>query len=549
MRRPFFRAVAAVLLLPCVVLPRVAGAEDPRVADAVETIEAHAKDPFGQRQREGAIRDLGRVGGAAAARALLPVFDDPFVHLRDRAVSAWIAMVKGERGAETVRWLSEEALEHRDLRVRRGAIVALGFDPRREARARLREVVRDAKRRRLRKEGEIDVLVEAARSLARLGGDAEDGLAALLAHPEGAVALAAAEALAAPSALPAPETIAALLASDDPLVRAAGSWLVVDAPSLLPERFFQAEPSDAPKIVLAERAARARVDDWIRPLLEDASWRVRAAAIRHVEATGDRAFVPLLIRRLEHEDGRLRLDALRALRKITRADVPPDATLWRAWWEANAEEAPPTAGAPFDPTEIPSAVGFFRLPVRSKRIAFLLDASGSMRDPSDPSDAQAETKWERAVRETSDTIRDLDADVQFDVFVYRYPSDYPPRPEMTRALGELATATSRARKRATRWMERQQPGGWGAFSDALDAILRTEADTIYFLSDGRPSRGTYDRDFRLLAELARANRFRQVVVHTVLVGRGGADRRFLESLAEETGGFFTDATVRSQDRN
>ena len=66
-------------------------------------------------------------------------------------------------------------------------------------------------------------------------------------------------------------------------------------------------------------------------------------------------------------------------------------------------------------------------------------------------------------------------------------------------------------------------------------------DTIYFLSDGRPSRGRYDRDFRLLQELGGWNRFRQVVIHTVLAGRGKDDRRFLEDLAARTGGMFHDA--------
>ena len=67
---------------------------------------------------------------------------------------------------------------------------------------------------------------------------------------------------------------------------------------------------------------------------------------------------------------------------------------------------------------------------------------------------------------------------------------------------------------------------------------------MILLSDGRPSRGRYDRDFRLLDEFPRANRFQRVAVNTILVGTKGADRKFMEALAAATGGRFQEAASR-----
>ena len=60
-----------------------------------EVFEDNERLVFEQDKRERAIRELGKIGGRDAAAALMPVFKDPFVHLHDRAVSAWITMLKG----------------------------------------------------------------------------------------------------------------------------------------------------------------------------------------------------------------------------------------------------------------------------------------------------------------------------------------------------------------------------------------------------------------------------------------------------------------------
>ena len=380
----------------------------------------------------------------------------------------------------------------------------------------------------------------------------------LLTKRGGEVALATADAVAHLEAFDRipKATRDACVASRDPLVRAAGVrvgkgvgiWEFLRTGRLGPD-----DPVE-PWIAVTELLARTpRSEPWtyveslFQGLLGGDSWRVRAAAIDAAVATRRRDVVPLLIARLAREPGRLRLDLADALAALTGKDLGPDAELWRSWWEANREEfAPPRS--PDDPTPPPplqegrtSAASFFSLPVYGTQIAFLLDCSGSMRDPLDEEGPDAQTKFDLAREELARTLASLDESIAFDVFLYRYPSEYPPRPELTSALGGLKPWSKARERKAVGWLARQEAKGWGAFSDALTLLLAEDVDTIYFLSDGRPSRGRFDRGFRLIDELERANRFRRVVIHTVLTGRARADREFLEDLARSTGGRFRDA--------
>jgi hypothetical protein len=261
---------------------------------------------------------------------------------------------------------------------------------------------------------------------------------------------------------------------------------------------------------------------------------------------------------MRKETGRLRRDANRALETLTGELGVDDADLWDAWWKlkgATLDIGPrptpdrhgrvrrarrsPGAGrwshSPGDPTE--TVASFFRLPIASTRLAFLFDLSGSMRDPAD--DGKPGTKVERARAEFSKAVDALPKETVFDLFVYRFPSAFPPAPRMTRAFGALTPAGApMVAKRASEWLAKEQPRGWGAFYDGLVLATADEVDTIVLLSDGVPSMGTYDRGFRLVDEFVRANRFRRVAVDTVLVGKKGADRDFMQDLADGTGGAF-----------
>ncbi|MHC4473296.1 MAG: vWA domain-containing protein, partial [Planctomycetota bacterium] len=63
-------------------------------------------------------------------------------------------------------------------------------------------------------------------------------------------------------------------------------------------------------------------------------------------------------------------------------------------------------------------------------------------------------------------------------------------------------------------------------------------DTIYFLTDGRPTTGDIIDPDVLVEWFIELNRFARVKVHVITFGRLGVDPEFLRRLAEENGGVF-----------
>ncbi len=550
-------ASALLLVLACSVPATAAPSDDPDVARARQSIERFAKDPFEQRAREAALRALGRIGGREAAEVVATVMDDPFVHLRDHAVSALIAMCRGPRAVESIAWITKVALvDRRRAALRRGAATALGIVGHADGVRALGAAVA--------KENDAGVLVALADALGRgMDDDGATSLAMRLASKDPDVVGAAARALGRTRAKG--DATAALL---EPILAhghasarvGAIDGLSIASPEVLATHLdtLVIDKAIEPRIATCDGLALlgTKAIGTLASLLDDASWRVRVAAYEAAISIWSKDVIPLLIERSRTEAGRLQADAFRALRTITGADVGPDSDLWNAWWKAKGaaldlgprpaidrygriRRAAPS-GASFDPTK---TAAFFRLPIHSKRLAFVFDFSGSMRDPVEGGGSG--TKAELARLEFARVMAGLSNDQFFDLFIHRYPSVFPPAPLLTRALGALAPGGDASARKAIGWLSKEEPKGWGAFYDALVAIAADELDTIVLLSDGVPSRGTYDRDFRLIPEFVKANRFRRVAVDTVLVGRTGSDRTFLSDLADATGGRFQDATERA----
>lgn len=538
-----------------------AWAGDPAVAKEVEVLQKNASEPFEQDKRAAAIRRLGHIGGAEAAAALVPLVTDPFEHLADHVVSAWIQMQKGAQAPEAQTFLVKSALGHKQPAVRAAAALALGLGGGAE--------LADAWRPALARESAPEVLVALARGAVacRTGTLVPEAFVPLLAHPDGAVVLAAAEAAAsAPDASEA--ALRKALVHKEPLARAgaftglarAGRATEADLARVL------ADKAPEPRIALADAfealgalvAVPGAGEETLAALLVDPSWRVRAAAIECALRLWQPRAVPLLIERLAQEPGRLRLCAYDALRTLTGVQHPDDPDVWRRWWSsasASFDLGPrPTPdrwgrlrragghaeGRPGGPAEV-NTTPFFDLPLCCSRIAFVFDLSGSMSKA-----ASAEggpSKLEVTQREFERALKALPEAAALDVLVYRYPSTFPPKPLLTRALGRLSPVNDAARKKVLGWVAAQPAKGWGAFYEALVAAAAEDAETVVLLSDGVPSRGRYERDDRLLAEWARANRFRRVVVDTVLVGEKGADKAFMEELAWVSSGRATVARL------
>jgi uncharacterized protein with von Willebrand factor type A (vWA) domain len=92
-------------------------------------------------------------------------------------------------------------------------------------------------------------------------------------------------------------------------------------------------------------------------------------------------------------------------------------------------------------------------------------------------------------------------------------------------------------------LEAGKTNTYGALSTALGAAGRGTkdknyecvVDTIFFLSDGRPTVGEYVDPQDVLREIRAANKLRKVVIHTIAIGEFQKD--FMKRLAEETAAF------------
>ncbi len=71
--------------------------------------------------------------------------------------------------------------------------------------------------------------------------------------------------------------------------------------------------------------------------LEDEHWPVRAAAVGAATAFASLDMVPLLIARLEKEDGRLKGDIIDALGLLCGQSYADNVPLWKKWWEESGE--------------------------------------------------------------------------------------------------------------------------------------------------------------------------------------------------------------------
>lgn len=540
----------------------------PDLGELEERIERNAKDPFEQDQRERAIRDLAKIGSVKAVKLLIPLYDDPFEHLADRCTSALIEMLRGPEGEAVTTWLREKGLRERSGAFRAGvwqALAVAGQDAAFHAgpgKEKDEAVLRAYARGALRTESFLEDPKAIKQYVDRLKkvktpATADAMLEALALHPSPETSLEVLEAYAAKPGVhqagallalarhPAHETVrsavrdAARFATlADPRARVA---LLEDTPVSTAD-VGQGDGSAHPGALWAG--------------LADDDWRVRAAAVQAILRHWDPALLPALIDRLAEEPkGRIREDIGRALQTLSGKTMALDADLWRAWLKAQGDAWKPARRPRLEGGRIPFAdhgsgadleegtVAFFDLPLYSKRILFLFDLSGSMRN--EANDGSDVTKLQLVVDEVTETLAGLPDDVRFDLAVYRYPSEFPPRPKLTRAFGSLELRSKKTRKKALAWLGQQEAKGWGAFMEPLEsAVALEDVDTIILLSDGRPSRGRLDRDFRILQEFPHSNRLRFTAVHTVLIGTKGADRKFMASLARITGGRLREVSGR-----
>jgi HEAT repeat protein len=297
--------------------------------------------------------------------------------------------------------------------------------------------------------------------------------------------------------------------------------------------------------VLADRTMEARVAAMevigsgpegealavLRSGLDDPNWSVRLTAVRLLAGIRRPEAIDALIGALGTEKGRMREEAGEALVRLTGVGFADDPEVWEKWWAgARSDFEFPEKRVVVRAEADASAATFHSVPFRSEGVAFVLDRSRSMRDHLDREEAG--TKGELVETELERTLRRLNTPAKFLLVAFRTePVPFTPRP---------VTASCGARQKAITWFKKLPPQGRTNLFDALAmTLMAEEIDTVFLLTDGAPSAGTFQSRTEILAEVARLNRYRKAAIHTIEIGGEATGKRwkgFLKELATANGG-------------
>ncbi len=495
---------------------QLAGDKDPLLAaTAVRQLADHAH-PESTRLAVLLLHRLGTAGTAEAYAAVLrgllvspqggdheslvvaaALADDPFG--ADLA-AAWNARLSDPA---FVRWLVEQGPSRKSLPERTAVARLLGLVP---------EALRGAAAPALVKllgHKEADVVRTAALSLAGFGSElGQAPLAKLLATGTEAMQPIAAMALHELRAADPRWTdeLVSLASGRNAALRAAALQLLARVPDAAPDRVLAAAAEN-----LAHKA-----------------WQVRAAAIDLIVALRAPAGVALLVERVGREEARLAQDLAEALFLLTRLRLA-DAAAWRAWWQKEgptfvvppADEARPTP--PRGDRRAATAATYWDIPVRSDRVVFVVDVSGSMNQPFGTGGG---TRLDEARRQLVRVFGQLPAKARANVVVFGNGAD-----TFTDALQPVDERRRRALEQFAQDLEAR--GATNVHAALQRAFADPEVDTIFLLTDGQPSTGAIVEPGPLAEAVARWNVGRGIRIHTVAIG---GRSEFLERLARDSGG-------------
>lgn len=323
----------------------------------------------------------------------------------------------------------------------------------------------------------------------------------------------------------------------------------------------------------------AEVLEPARAALSDDVWQVRACAIRVLGRVRDLDSIPPLIARMELEQGRLLEDLADALAELTGRNFGEHPQDWKNFWATFGErfvmptdaemvklrERRAVANAQYNS----SKSAFHGIATLSRRIVFVIDVSGSMeslmveRERFGDLDYPSYSRIDIVKTELARTIGELEPYVEFNILAFAT--------DVQSWKKKAVKANVLNRSSAQAWVSRLEAIGgsskghladaglsglanleggktntYGALMAALgapapgqpDDDYEVDLDTLYFLSDGRPSHGLYVDPDDILREVRQHNALRQVVLHTIALGE--FDKTFMLLLAQQNGGTFVD---------
>jgi hypothetical protein len=303
----------------------------------------------------------------------------------------------------------------------------------------------------------------------------------------------------------------------------------------------------------------------IVPRLAHKRWQVRLTAARVLAQVGTLDAMDALIERFRKEGGLLKKELHAALRAVSKDDLGPRASTWQTWWEEQKKKhggklpppprdlPTPTTGQPryAEPTSRrnPDDPHYYGRRIFSKSVCFVLDTSLSMKLNMKVRPEEAKRLGDVATEGTRDAIakqallvalRKLDPRTQFRLVFFGSRVKLWKKPLLPASPANVESAAMGLRN--------ARPDGETNFHGALKAALGLHdkptidprlddiPDTVYFLTDGRPTRGEITAMPELVSWFENLNRFAKVQLHVIALGDLNVDVPSLRRLAETGGG-------------
>jgi hypothetical protein len=329
------------------------------------------------------------------------------------------------------------------------------------------------------------------------------------------------------------------------------------------DRTGKAFIAKADALITFGRAGSKATPDLVKRL-SSPDWQVRVTACKALGTMGTAEAVDPLIDRLDEEGGRILKEVWKALRAITGETFGPVSEEWRRWWKKQKPDGlpppPPPVKNPEDdryaPPKRPGSGGttedptYYGKRVFSQSLVFVLDVSGSMETKIEiPEESQralgippAGTRIAVAKSAARTAVSRLDPRGRFNVIFFS--TEVHPWKD---ALVGIAAYREAAMDAIEGVQIQGETNIHGALRAALGlhgrstatADLDANSDTVYFLTDGAPTRGEITDTETLLSWVRDANRFAKAELHVIAMGSLGIDIPFLRRLAAENGGSFT----------
>jgi HEAT repeat protein/VWA domain-containing protein len=340
-----------------------------------------------------------------------------------------------------------------------------------------------------------------------------------------------------------------------------------------PDILRHAQKDSAPTVRLrAIEACTARTEPDLVPLLvkslKEKGWPHRQAAARALGSIPDVRAIAPLINAMGIEEGRLVEVYADALAAITGEKLGPFPESWKQWFDDHKEDLV-AKGAGKSKAKKPrkikrKQVSYYGIKSLSKRIVFIIDVSGSMKEiigeedkaplTGDDEESFRGPKIEIAKRTLKQAVRTLDEHTHFNIVIYNHS---------VRVFHETMLKADQAGKnKAYLMINDLEPLGstytYGALKEtflmagrgASDKTYDPGVDTIFLLSDGAPTNNDIDKpqpmEGKVILDAVKEwNSLKRVQIHTIAIdpqlGTGkGKFIKFMRSLAKRHGGTYAE---------